>query len=1310
MRASQQIHSPIANSLPILLKTFRLRIETALRDFPLQPAIMLHQDSMIKKINSIDEFKLKFMTLTTIQSLLEHHKALLTPEVVHDLFFVAFELSSSNTQLHDKSLLVLESMIQQLFGILTNYSECPDSSYHQNIKSLIKTSHMNVIKSLNSKSNSFLIGLVDFQRFKSIEEIHTEHFFASDSVNSFLSSVTSKVCTDSATKYYNCLSTIILYLSNRIVVIDSTQSENHSFKILSLKLLHSIIACNAYKIASDMHSIHSIITNHLMYNITQVLVFFNSPLIDFQFHTCTLLTAIIESFKNIMQVVYVQLNLLVNRLVVIINQISIDKKISIFDTSQIMSLIGLIDCLISCDSIALEIYLISDMDYYNASIFENLIKSLTQLLMMNIDDKLFDKIISLLKNVATKICITNVKSEKSGDNIVKLLEKKNNIKSAISKIADKISEDQISTLQDAKSCLNYDDESYEHNLVKILNNSKLLNPIKSGKFLLSSKGKPLVESYISQFDLHGLRFEDALRIALSKIRLTGDSFTIEHYMETLSGVYLKQNPDCGLSLKALQSLSLSALLLNVNCHAPPANSRTSSMKKENFIAAIKNVDTQVNEGLVARLYDDIIQCEIILPYDRGNLPYLALTWYFEIDAKRNEIPSQLMEVHNKQCMSFLFQKITNHFLNSIVSYLADFTDRNTGKASQIVDFLNWLFKIADILGCSEIFNSALNSIFSSISLFSNFKTTIEFCYQLQTPVTFLKLDLIFSVLQNYSYQIDTSNTNILSMFIIFYKYRMIPDKLVKFHDCLFDEIIDHNNLLSTPLGLENEPSSSHFLRFFTSQNAESEIKNNRSSVINGLKEELRIKIDNCLSLFKQPGFIMLIFNAIYEQIPDYSVSDYCEDFDVIKLKTWLLDMAFSGIHSYRSTSGNLEEDRSKFTQQMFNTIKDMCKLHDQVKNSTIFSNEHFLARLIDNIHNIASGNDLDKISIISYKDIVLQLTEIIPSNSNRLRLYLIKLLRQMFKNDWISKVVLVQKLEKIGASVTIDKFSSKLSDLCLEIIKDLISADIYDRDLEEAKEILNFADQIILVNNRVYDEVMPLFKQQNSPGAVIKDEEFKIPNSFLLDLQLSHLELLNVLEFCLHKITETKENYETSIVLVTQIIKILVRSVTNKRLKVSNDAIQKIATTFKHIEAIFNFEDIQHFFKIALMDSFEFYANLIVANSGEEILFRTINQFSQIYLNYILPHELNESEVTEASGENIQKFDMLILYMTKLHSLKPEGLTSDFSETLEENVRNIMLVIKESAQDWQRDYLFRNLEELKFSESEKNIFNEIFTI
>ena len=101
---------------------------------------------------------------------------------------------------------------------------------------------------------------------------------------------------------YNTLTSILFYLSSIIVEEELVDHGGHNqTKVLALKQLCSIIDRHHEKIHLDYPSILMIFSDKIMFNICQILVFFNSPLVDFQFYVHALLLRLYINYKHVLK-------------------------------------------------------------------------------------------------------------------------------------------------------------------------------------------------------------------------------------------------------------------------------------------------------------------------------------------------------------------------------------------------------------------------------------------------------------------------------------------------------------------------------------------------------------------------------------------------------------------------------------------------------------------------------------------------------------------------------------------------------------------------------------------------------------------------------------------------------------------------------------------------------------------------------------------------------------------------------------------------------------------------------------------------
>eukprot|EP01103_Thecamoeba_quadrilineata_P010888 TRINITY_DN2474_c0_g1_i2.p1 TRINITY_DN2474_c0_g1~~TRINITY_DN2474_c0_g1_i2.p1 ORF type:complete len:480 (-),score=87.63 TRINITY_DN2474_c0_g1_i2:75-1514(-) len=142
-------------------------------------------------------------------------------------------------------------------------------------------------------------------------------------------------------------------------------------------------------------------------------------------------------------------------------------------------------------------------------------------------------------------------------------------------------------------------------------NNKILNSTKVGEFLSERDNKEVLLAYMDHFEFTNKDFDDALRLALSKFRLPGESQKIDRVMEAFAIRYTANNPQTFPNHDTAYVLAFAVIMLNTDAHNPSVKKK---MTKKEFvqnnrgIAAGKDLPQEYLEGL----YDKVIHNEIKL--------------------------------------------------------------------------------------------------------------------------------------------------------------------------------------------------------------------------------------------------------------------------------------------------------------------------------------------------------------------------------------------------------------------------------------------------------------------------------------------------------------------------------------------------------------------------------------------------------------------------------------------------------------------------------------------------------------------------
>ena len=112
---------------------------------------------------------------------------------------------------------------------------------------------------------------------------------------------------------YNAVVSILLYMSNEIIDHQFASNELNSLKIVALKIFCHILHNNNVDIKKSMPSASLIIYDILFYNLTQIMIYVNGTIVDYQFFTLKLTIKIVETFYEMMPgqlyVIFMKLNL-----------------------------------------------------------------------------------------------------------------------------------------------------------------------------------------------------------------------------------------------------------------------------------------------------------------------------------------------------------------------------------------------------------------------------------------------------------------------------------------------------------------------------------------------------------------------------------------------------------------------------------------------------------------------------------------------------------------------------------------------------------------------------------------------------------------------------------------------------------------------------------------------------------------------------------------------------------------------------------------------------------------------------------------
>lgn len=108
-------------------------------------------------------------------------------------------------------------------------------------------------------------------------------------------------------------------------------------------------------------------------------------------------------------------------------------------------------------------------------------------------------------------------------------------------------------------------------------------------------------------DFRGLRFDEAIRLFLSRFRLPGEAQQIDRIVQKFTTVFSKDNPEVFKDEDTPYILCYAAIMLNVDAHSEKIEKKN-KMQKTSFV----NINLSCTKNSVSRefleeLYDNIVK-------------------------------------------------------------------------------------------------------------------------------------------------------------------------------------------------------------------------------------------------------------------------------------------------------------------------------------------------------------------------------------------------------------------------------------------------------------------------------------------------------------------------------------------------------------------------------------------------------------------------------------------------------------------------------------------------------------------------------
>lgn len=133
------------------------------------------------------------------------------------------------------------------------------------------------------------------------------------------------------------------------------------------------------------------------------------------------------------------------------------------------------------------------------------------------------------------------------------------------------------------------------------------------------KNRQILKAYCEILDFRGLKFDQAMRVFLSRFKLPGEAQQIERIVEGFAAVYHADNPDEFTDEQTAFILAYSLLMLNTDLHSDmiPLNKK---MKKATFVENNMKILKTLTKEKLEKLYDSVakekfetkIDCKISL--------------------------------------------------------------------------------------------------------------------------------------------------------------------------------------------------------------------------------------------------------------------------------------------------------------------------------------------------------------------------------------------------------------------------------------------------------------------------------------------------------------------------------------------------------------------------------------------------------------------------------------------------------------------------------------------------------------------------
>ncbi|KAL4441362.1 hypothetical protein ABPG74_013657 [Tetrahymena malaccensis] len=136
-----------------------------------------------------------------------------------------------------------------------------------------------------------------------------------------------------------------------------------------------------------------------------------------------------------------------------------------------------------------------------------------------------------------------------------------------------------------------------------------LNKEQLGQFFGSNKerNQKILEAFCGLMDFRNLRFDEAMRLFLSRFRLPGESQQIDRIVQKFTKVYSNDNPTIFKDEDTPYILCYSAIMLNVDAHSEKIE-KNRKMQKSTFVSNnLQCTRNAVSKEFLEQLYDNIVK-------------------------------------------------------------------------------------------------------------------------------------------------------------------------------------------------------------------------------------------------------------------------------------------------------------------------------------------------------------------------------------------------------------------------------------------------------------------------------------------------------------------------------------------------------------------------------------------------------------------------------------------------------------------------------------------------------------------------------